>query len=129
MVGIGTAGTGVGVSMRVKGYNPDIRVVGVTPRLGVSIQGLRNPGEAYPTQLYRRESFDKVVEIAREEVPKTVEVARRAAREEGLFVGMSAGAILYVALREAERLGKGGVVIAVLPDSGDKYLSTSLFEG
>lgn len=128
VVGIGTAGTGVGVSMRVKAYNTSIRVVGVTPSLGVSIQGLRNPDEAYPTQLYRREPFDEVVEIPREEVPETFEVARRAAREEGLLVGMSAGAILYVALREARRLGRGGVVVAVLPDGGDKYLSTNLFE-
>jgi len=57
VVGIGTAGTGVGVSMRVKEFNPEIKVVGVTPELGLSIQGLRNPKEAYPTQLFRRGSL------------------------------------------------------------------------
>jgi len=128
VVGIGTAGTGVGVSMRVKEYDPDIRVIGVIPSLDAGIQGLRNPASAYPTRLYRQQSFDEIVEITGEEVPRTAEVARRAAREEGLLVGMSAGAILHVALREAERLGKGGVVVAVLPDSGYKYLSTGLFE-
>ncbi|MEM2971385.1 MAG: PLP-dependent cysteine synthase family protein [Candidatus Bathyarchaeia archaeon] len=128
VVGVGTAGTGVGVSMRVKEYNPNIRVVGVMPELGVSIQGLRNVGEPYPTQLFRRESFDEVVEITSGEVHEAFEVARRAAREEGLFVGMSSGAILYVALRKAGELGKGKVVVAVLPDSGEKYLSTCLFQ-
>lgn len=128
VVGIGTAGTGVGTSMRVKQYNPDIKVVGVTPKLGVSIQGLRNPGEPYPTQLFRSEHFDEVIEIPKENVPETFEVARAASREEGLLIGMSSGAILHVALRKAKELGKGKTIVAVLPDNGDKYLTTNLFE-
>ena len=128
VVGIGTAGTGVGVSLQVKSYQPDIKVVGVMPSLGARIQGLRNPKETYPTQLYRPECFDEIVEISEREVPKTFEVARRAAREEGLLIGMSSGAILYVALKKARELGKGKTIVAVLPDSGEKYLSTSLFE-
>jgi cysteine synthase len=127
VVGVGTAGTGVGVSMRVKEYNPDIKIVGVMPKLGVSIQGLRNPKEAYPTQLYRRESFDEIIEISKEEVSETFEVARRTAKEEGLLVGMSSGAILYAALKKAKQLGKGKIIVALLPDSGEKYLSTTLF--
>ncbi|MEM3590227.1 MAG: cysteine synthase family protein [Candidatus Bathyarchaeia archaeon] len=127
VVGIGTAGTGVGVSMRVKGHDPAIRIIGVTPKLGVSIQGLRNPAEPYPTQLFRREHFDEIVEISQEEVPKTFEVAREVARKEGLLIGMSSAAIMYVALREARELGKGKVIVAVLPDDGLKYLSTPLF--
>jgi len=67
VVGVGTAGTGVGFSMRVKRFNPGIKVVGVTPRLGVSIQGLRNPGEPYSTRLFRREWFDGIAEIGEEE--------------------------------------------------------------
>jgi len=128
IVGIGTAGTGVGVSLRVKSHRPDIKVVGVMPSLGVSIQGLRNPREPYPTQLYKPECFDEIVEISEAEVPKTFETARRAAREEGLLIGISSGAILYVALRKAKELGKDKTVVAVLPDSGEKYLSTSLFQ-
>ncbi len=128
VVGVGTSGTGVGTSLRVKKYSPNIKIVGVMPRLGVSIQGLRNPEEPYPTQLYRRESFDEVVGIPEEEIPKTFEVARRTAREEGLLIGMSAGAILYVALKKAKELGKGKTIVAVLPDSGERYLSTSLFQ-
>lgn len=127
IVGVGTAGTGVGTSMRVKSYRPDIKMIGVMPRLGVSIQGLRNPREPYPTQLYKKECFDEIVEISKDEIPETFEVARKTAREEGLLIGMSAGAILYVALRKAEELGKGKIIVAVLPDSGEKYLSTTLF--
>lgn len=128
IVGVGTAGTGVGVSLRVKGYNPNIKMVGVMPKLGVKIQGLRNPKEPYPTQLYRPECFDEIIEISGDEVPKTFEVARRAAREEGLLIGMSSGAILYVALKKAKELAKDKTIVAVLPDSGEKYLSTPLFK-
>jgi len=128
IVGVGTAGTGVGVSLRVKRYRPDIKVVGVMPSLGVRIQGLRNPEEPFPTQLFRRECFDEVIEVSEKEVPKTFEIARRAAREEGLLVGMSSGAILYVSLKKAKELGKGKIIVAVLPDSGEKYLSTSLYQ-
>jgi cysteine synthase len=128
VVGIGTAGTGVGISLRVKEYNPKIKIVGVTPKLGVSIQGLRNPKEAYPTQLFRKESFDEIVEISKEEIPKTFEIVREMAKKEGLLIGMSAGAIMYVALLKARELGKGKTIVAVLPDNGLKYLSTNLFE-
>jgi len=128
VVGIGTAGTGVGVSMRAKEFNPDIKVIGVIPRIGFAIQGLRNPSEPYPTQLFRREKFDAIVELAREEMPAFYEIARKAAKEEGLLVGLSAAAILYVSLRKARELGKGKTIVAVLPDSGLKYLSTELFE-
>lgn len=128
VVGIGTAGTGVGVSMRVKEYNPKIKIVGVTPKLGVSIQGLRNPKEPYPTQLFRKEWFDEIIEINEEEKKKIFEVAKEMARKEGLLIGMSAGAIMYVALKKAKELGKGKVSVAILPDSGDKYLTTPLYE-
>lgn len=128
VVGVGTAGTGVGVSQCLKEHNPKIRVVGVTPKLGFAIQGLRNPAEVNPTQLFRREKFDEVVELSKDDQPAFFEVARRAGKEEGLLVGISAGAILYVAIREAKSLGEGKTVVAVLPDSGFKYLSTPLYE-
>ncbi len=128
VVGVGTAGTGVGTSMRVKSYNKGIKVVGVTPKLGVNIQGIRNPREENPTQLFRREWFDEIYEISSEEIPKTFEVARKLAREEGILVGMSSAAIMYIALKKAKEIGKGKTIVAVLPDGGEKYLSTSLYE-
>lgn len=128
VVGIGTAGTGVGVSMRLKSFNRNIRIVGVTPKIGVKVQGLRNPREENPTQLFRKEAFDEVYEISSEEVKESFEVARRLAREEGLLVGMSSAAIMYIALRKAREIGKGKVIVAILPDGGEKYLSTDLYE-
>ncbi len=128
VVGVGTAGTGVGTSMRVKEQNPKIKIVGVIPELGASVQGLRNPGEPYPTQLFRREWFDEIIEISKEELPKTFEIARRIAREEGLLIGLSAASIMYIALQKAKELGEGKTVVAILPDDGMKYFSTSLFE-
>jgi cysteine synthase len=128
IVGVGTAGTGVGVSLRLRAFDPNIKIVGVMPALGVRIQGLRNPKDIFPTQLFREECFDEVIEIASEEIPKIYEVARMLARKEGLLVGISAAAIMYVAIKKAKELGSGKRIVAVLPDSGLKYLSTDLFE-
>jgi cysteine synthase len=129
VVGVGTAGTGVGISMRIRQERPGVKIIGVTPKLGVSIQGLRNPAEPFPTQLFRKEWFDEVVEIGTEERQEGFAVAREAARKEGLLVGMSAGTILHVALKKARELGRGKTVVAVLPDGGERYLSTTLYEG
>ncbi len=82
VLGVGTAGTGVGTSMRIREHKPGVKVVGVTPKLGVSIQGLRNPKEAFPTQLYREEWFDQVIEIPEEEKSECFKVAREVARKE-----------------------------------------------
>jgi len=128
VVGIGTAGTGVGTSMRIKGYNPEIKIIGVMPKMGVSIQGLRNSEEPYPTQLFREEEFDEVIEIGEEKIPETIGVARRMASEEGLLVGYSSGAIMHVALEKAREIDKDKTIVAILPDSGEKYLSTNLYE-
>lgn len=128
IVGVGTGGTGVGVSLRLKHFNPMIKVIGVYPEIGKPIQGLRNPDEPFPTELYRREGFDEVIEVKGDEKEAYYQVARRAAREEGLLIGISSAAILYVALKEAEELGEGKTVVAILPDSGIKYLSTDLFD-
>lgn len=127
VLGVGTAGTGVGVSMRVKEHNPEVKIVGVAPMLGTTIQGLRNPSEEFPTQLFRSKWFDELVELEVNEQEQAFEVAREAARKEGLLVGMSSGAILYVALKKAAKLGKSKTVVAILPDSGERYLSTPLY--
>jgi cysteine synthase len=127
VVGIGTAGTGVGTSMRVKEFKPQVRIVGVTPKLGTVVQGLRNPNEPFPTQLFRSQWFDEVFEISDQEKEATFRVAREVARQEGLFIGMSAGSIMYVALKKAKEIGKGKTIVAILPDAGERYLSTPLY--
>ena len=128
IVGIGTAGTGVGVSIRLKEFKPDVRIVGVTPRLGVKIQGLRNPKENNPTELFKREYFDDMIEIDQDEVAEVYDTAREAAREEGLLIGISSAALLYVALKKAKELEKNKTIVVIFPDNGVKYLSTGLFE-
>jgi cysteine synthase len=126
VVGIGTAGTGVGISMGLKEYKKDVRIVGVTPKLGISIQGLRNPAEENPTKLFRPDAFDEIVEI--EDLSSIKLMARELARKEGLLVGQSSAAIMDVAVRKAKEIGRGRTIVAVLPDNGLKYLSTDLFE-
>ena len=126
VVGIGTAGTGVGISMRLKEYKKDVRIVGVTPKLGISIQGLRNPAEENPTKLFRPDAFDEIVEI--EDLSSIKLIARELARKEGLLVGQSSAAIMDVAVKKAKEIGRGRTIVAVLPDNGLKYLSTDLFE-
>jgi len=129
VVGVGTAGTGVGISMRIREEKPGVQIIGVTPKLGVSIQGLRNPSEPFPTQLFRGEWFNEVVEIGNGEKEESFKIARETAKKEGLLVGMSAGAILYVSLKKAREMGRGKTVVAVLPDGGERYLSTNLYDG
>lgn len=127
VIGVGTAGTGVGTSLRIRETRPDVKIVGVTPKLGIAVQGLRNPKEPFPTQLFRRESFDEIIEIAEEEKQESFKTAREVAKKEGLLIGMSAGSIMYVALKKAKELGKGKTIVAVLPDSGERYWSTPLY--
>lgn len=126
VVGIGTAGTGVGISMGLKEYKKDVRIVGVAPKLGISIQGLRNPAEENPTKLFRPDAFDEIVEI--EDLSSIKLIARELARKEGLLVGQSSAAIMDVAVKKAKEIGRGRTIVAVLPDNGLKYLSTDLFE-
>jgi len=128
IVGIGTAGTGVGVSKRLKEYNPNIKIIGVLPELGSAIQGLRHPEELNPTQLYDKKYFDEIIEIKKELIPESLATARGLAQKEGLLIGMSSGAVMYVALAKAKQLGKDKTIVAILPDTGERYLSTPLFE-
>lgn len=128
VVGIGTGGTGVGVSLRLKEYNKKIKIIGVIPKLGVSVQGLRNPREPYPTQLFRKERFDEIIEIDEKKKKEAFKVAREIAQKEGLLVGMSSAAILSVALKKAREMDKEKIIVGILPDSGTKYLSTDLFK-
>jgi cysteinyl-tRNA synthetase len=120
---MGTSGTLMGVSRKLKAYNQGIRIVGVEPYLGHKIQGLKNMKEAYCPEIFEKHRLDKKVNIDDEEA---FEMTRRLAKEEGLFVGMSSGAAMTIARREAETLQEGTIVV-IFPDSGERYLSTPVF--
>jgi cysteinyl-tRNA synthetase len=121
---MGTTGTVMGVSRRLHELNPAVRVVGVEPYLGHHIQGLKNLKEAYVPGIFQRAQLDEKVNV---EDDAAYEIARRLAKEEGLLVGMSSGAAMRVALDLAETL-ESGTIVALLPDGGERYLSTSLFQ-
>ena len=121
---MGTTGTLMGCSKRFRELNPRIRTIGVEPFLGHRIQGLKNLKEAYIPGIYDPAGHDEKVNI---EDDDAYEMARRLAREEGLLVGMSSGAAMHVARELAGQL-ESGVIVVVLPDGGDRYLSTPLFQ-
>jgi len=120
---MGTTGTLMGLSRRLKEYNPEIRIIGVEPYLGHKLQGLKNMKEAYEPGLFEKNRLDQKINIDDEEA---FEMTRRLAREEGLFVGMSSGAAMVIAAREAEAMEEG-VIVTIFPDGGERYLSTDLF--
>ena len=127
VLGIGTAGTGVGVSKCLKEYNPKIQIVGVMPEVGTKIQGLRNSKEVQNARFFQKDAFDEIIEISNGEIVETFAVARELASKEGILAGMSSGAAMYVALQKARELKKGKTIVAILPDTGERYLSTELF--
>lgn len=120
---MGTSGTLMGLSRRLKACNPDIRVVGVEPYLGHKIQGLKNMKEAYRPEIFEKKHLDEKVNIEDEEA---FEMARCLARDEGLLVGMSSGAAFVIA-QQVVRSIKAGVLVVIFPDGGERYLSTPLF--
>jgi len=128
VMGIGTAGTGVGVSKCLKKYNSKIKVVGVMPEIGALIQGLRNSKELKQTNLFQNNAFDEIIKIKKEEVPKVFDISRMLAKKEGILAGMSSGAAMYVAIQKAKELESDKTIVVILPDNGERYLSTELFE-
>lgn len=120
---LGTSGTAMGISMRLKEYNPDVKIVGVEPYLRHKIQGLKNMKESYRPGIFDKNCLDEKINIPDEDA---FETARKLAREEGIFVGMSSGAAMHVALKKAMEIEEG-IVVVICPDSGERYLSTELF--
>lgn len=123
VAGMGTSGTLMGISRYLKEVKPQVRIVGIEPRLGHKVQGLKNMREAIVPEIYDERKLDRKLTIEDEEA---FETTRRLALEEGIFAGMSSGAAVAGALRVAGEM-RSGVVVALLPDRGDRYLSTSLF--
>lgn len=123
VAGMGTTGTLMGISRYLKEKSDKIRIIGVEPIKGHAIQGLKNMTEAIVPEIYDRSKLDDV--IVMEDDP-AYEVSRRLALEEGIFTGMSSGAAVAGALKIAEQMDSG-TVVTLLPDRGDRYLSTTLF--
>ena len=123
VAGMGTSGTLMGTGRFLREAKPGVRIVGIEPRLGHKVQGLKNMREAIVPEIYHEEELDEKLTVEDEDA---FETARRLALEEGIFVGMSSGAAMAGALKVAQGMASG-VIVALLPDRGDRYLSTSLF--
>ncbi|MHC4616525.1 MAG: cysteine synthase A [Planctomycetota bacterium] len=123
VAGMGTTGTLMGVKKYFKEKKPDVKIVGVEPTRGHTIQGLKNMTESIVPRIYDPDMLDEKITI---EDGEAFEVTRLLAANEGIFVGMSSGAAVAAALQIAKRM-TSGTIVAILPDRGDRYLSTTLF--
>ena len=123
VAGMGTTGTLMGTAKYLKEKKPEIKIIGVEPTLGHAIQGLKNMEEAIVPKIYDPKMLDKKIVVEDEEA---FNMARCLATQEGLFVGMSSGAAVVGALKIAKKI-KSGTIVVILPDRGDRYLSTTLF--
>jgi len=123
VAGMGTSGTLMGSARFFHEKAPGVRVIGVEPRLGHKVQGLKNMKEAIVPEIYHEERLDAKLTVEDEDA---FETARRLATMEGLFVGMSSGAAVAGAIEIARQMTSGTIVV-ILPDRGDRYLSTTLF--
>ncbi len=120
---MGTTGTIMGCSRYFKEKNPEVQIVGLQPRDGSQIPGIRRWPEAYLPRIFQREQVDRVMDISQQESEETM---RRLAREEGIFAGVSSGGSVAAALRLSREL-EDAVIVAIICDRGDRYLSTGVF--
>jgi S-sulfo-L-cysteine synthase (O-acetyl-L-serine-dependent) len=123
VAGMGTTGTLMGAGRKLKERNSSITVLGVEPNLGHKIQGLKNMTEAIVPKIFDPNVLDEKWNVLDDDA---FTATRRLALEEGLFVGMSSGAAMWAAIRKAKEM-KEGTIVVILPDRGDRYLSTALF--
>ena len=123
VAGMGTTGTLMGVARYLKEQSEDIRVVGVEPTMGHTLQGLKNMCEAIVPEIYDPSALDEKIVM---EDGTAFEMTRRLATAEGIFAGISSGAAVAGALEVAKQMDSGTIVV-ILPDRGDRYLSTMLF--
>ena len=120
---MGTTGTIMGCSRYFKEKNPKIQVIGCQPEEGSQIPGIRKWPEAYLPKIYDRSRVDRVEHVSQGEAEQ---MTRRLAREEGIFAGISSGGAMHVALRVSTAL-KNAVVVSIVCDRGDRYLTTGVF--
>ncbi len=122
---MGTTGTIMGCSQFLKSKNPDIQIVGLQPADGASIPGIRRWPEAYLPSIYKPQTVDLILDIDQAEAEETM---RRMAKEEGIFCGVSSGGVMAGALRLSQTIDNA-VIVAIVCDRGDRYLSTGVFSG
>jgi len=120
---MGTTGTIMGVSRYLKEQNPNIQIVGTQPTDGSSIPGIRRWSKEFLPKIFEPNRVDRVIDVSEKEA---TEMTRRMAKEEGLLAGMSSGGALLAALNIAEELEEG-IIVHIVCDRGDRYLSSSLF--
>lgn len=123
IAGMGTGGTLMGVAERLKKYNPKIKIIGVEPYEKEKISGLRNM-KAYTPSIFNENKLNKKIMVKEKNSLKT---AKLLFLKEGVSVGISSGAAMWAALKMAQEIKKGTIVV-LFPDSGHKYLSTALFQ-
>ncbi|WP_431165956.1 cysteine synthase CysM [Tenacibaculum halocynthiae] len=121
---MGTTGTIMGVSTYLKEQNSNIQIIGAQPKEGSRIPGIRRWSPEYLPKIFDKNKVDKTIEVSREEATK---MTRKLAKEEGIMAGMSSGGALHVALEVAKKIDKG-IIVAIVCDRGDRYLSSELFE-
>jgi cysteine synthase B len=120
---LGTSGTLMGVGSALKKINPAIKIISAEPEKGHYIQGLKNLQEAIVPTIYDENLLDDIIIV---ETEAAFEMARKIAREEAIFVGMSSGAAMLATQRLSKSLNHG-TIVTIFPDRGEKYLSTNLF--
>jgi S-sulfo-L-cysteine synthase (O-acetyl-L-serine-dependent) len=122
---MGTTGTIMGCSAYLKQQNPDIEIIGLQPLEGSSIPGIRRWPEAYLPAIYDAARVDRIMDISQTESEQTM---RRLATQEGIFCGVSSGGAIAAALRLSREV-ENAVIVAIICDRGDRYLSTGVFAG
>ncbi len=120
---MGTTGTIMGVSMYLKEQNPEVNIIGVQPAGEESIPGIRRWPEAYLPKIFQRQRVDRIIDVTKQEAE---DMTRRLAAEEGIFAGVSSGGAVSAALRLAAEV-ENAVIVTIICDRGDRYLSTGIF--
>jgi cysteine synthase B len=120
---MGTTGTIMGTSRYLKEQNPDIQIVGVQPEEGASIPGIRRWTPEYLPKIFEASRVDLTLDMGQEEAEKTT---LRLAREEGIFCGISSGGAVAAALKLSSQV-ENAVIVTIICDRGDRYLSTNIF--
>ena len=132
IAGVGTGGTLIGISKKLKKKNPNIKAIAVEPSSSPVLSGgnpgghkIQGIGAGFVPSIYEKDFVDEIIQVRDEDAFKT---AKSFAEKEGVLVGISAGAAIYAAIETARKLGKGKKVLVIAPDGGEKYISMGLFD-